>query len=136
MITEEKWVDAESEEAKAHFNSTKIENKSQPTPSSELDSKDKPKKKHHHHKKKRKRESLLDAVINNSSKTKLSTLEKSRLDWANYVDKNKIKDELKFNNKGGYLDEQDFLSRVDNRQDSKYKDAKVKLKKQEQQQNL
>ncbi|KAH3662378.1 hypothetical protein OGAPHI_005630 [Ogataea philodendri] len=114
-VTEEKWVDANSEEARAHFNSTKLKESKESTPVQPLPKKKAPK---------RKRASLLDDVINNASSTKLSTLEKSRLDWASYVDKSKIGDELKFKNKGGYLDQQDFLSRVEHRQDQNYKDAK------------
>lgn len=111
-ITEEKLVDINSQEAKAHLNSTKIisgdlsedVNKNNKSLPSNL-------------RRKRKRASLLDAVITNSSKAKLSTLEKSRLDWASYVDKNKINDELKYKNKDGYLEKQDFLNRVDSKQD-------------------
>ncbi|ODV84392.1 hypothetical protein CANARDRAFT_201073 [[Candida] arabinofermentans NRRL YB-2248] len=132
QITEEKWVDADSEEAKAHFNSVKIaaENtsakessgKNQVTAVSSTEGlKRRPPK--------RKRRSLIDDLLNGSSKTKLSTLEKSRLDWATYLDKNKISDELKFKNKGGYLDQQDFLGRVSSRQDTKYKEAKASSKK-------
>lgn len=107
-IREEKMVDADSEEAKAHLNSTKLAQKQQ-------DCSDKPPVSTL--RRKRKRASLLDAVITNSSKAKLSTLEKSRLDWASYVDKNKIGEELKYKNKNGYLEKQDFLSRVDSKQD-------------------
>ena len=44
---------------------------------------------------------------------KLNTVEKSRLDWAGYVDKEKLKDELDKAEKakGGYLDKMDFLGR-------------------------
>ncbi|KAG7810577.1 hypothetical protein KL921_003072 [Ogataea angusta] len=115
MVTEEKWVDANSEEARAHFNSTKLKESKETSPERLLPKKKAPK---------RKRASLLDDVINNASSAKLTTLEKSRLDWATYVDKSKIGDELKFENKGGYLDQQDFLSRVSHRQDTNYKEAK------------
>jgi len=49
--------------------------------------------------------------------TKLTTLEKSRLDWAGYVDKAGIGDELDKQKKGGagYLDRKDFLGRVEHR---------------------
>lgn len=118
QITEEKEVDINSEEAKAHQNSVKIKSTEEtkhpitsPVPGL---------------RRKRKRASLLDAVISNSSNTKLSTLEKSRLDWATYVDKNKISDELKYKNKGGFLEKQDFLDRVDSKRDNLYKEAKSK----------
>lgn len=127
MISEEKWVDADSQEAKAHSNSTAIKNDADKT--SVLASNLSSTSKSHSNpnlRKKRKRGSLLDAVISNSSKTKLSTLEKSRLDWATYVDKNKINDELKYKNKAGFLEKQDFLSRVDSRRDNLLKEAKSK----------
>lgn len=44
---------------------------------------------------------------------KLNTVDKSRLDWVSYVDKEKLKDELDKAEKakGGYLDRMDFLGR-------------------------
>lgn len=47
--------------------------------------------------------------------TKLNTVEKSRLDWAQYVDEAGIKDELNVHSKAkeGYLGRMDFLNRVD-----------------------
>ncbi|GAV27683.1 hypothetical protein PMKS-001151 [Pichia membranifaciens] len=129
-ISEEKWVDANSEEAKAYLNSAAIpaaksapaQTASEPMPASTAV----PQK---NLRRKRKRASLLDAVITNSSNTKLTTLEKSRLDWATYVDKNKIGDELKYTNKAGFLEKQDFLSRVDSRRDNLYSKAKSKVSK-------
>ncbi|EEA26458.1 swr complex subunit [Talaromyces marneffei ATCC 18224] len=46
---------------------------------------------------------------------KLNTVEKSKLDWAQYVDKAGIKDELNVHSKAkeGYLGRMDFLNRVD-----------------------
>lgn len=127
VVNEEKWVDSNSEEAKAQKNSTKLKAK--------IESKKSDKKKRHnyehnglHLRKKRRRPGLLEAVINNSSAAKISTLEKSRLDWAKYVDKEKIHDELKYKNKAGYLANQDFLGRVDQRQDTLYRDAKASSK--------
>ena len=75
-----------------------------------------------------KRPSLIDKFIQISSnkKMKLSTLEKSRLDWASFVDKRKIGDELKKHNKAGYLDKQAFLGRVDVKKDALYQEAKEK----------
>ena len=129
-ISEEKWVDANSEEAKAHLNSASIPaTKSAPaqTASEHLPASAAVPQKNL--RRKRKRASLLDAVITNSSNTKLTTLEKSRLDWATYVDKNKIGDELKYTNKAGFLEKQDFLSRVDSRRDNLYSKAKSKVSK-------
>ena len=44
---------------------------------------------------------------------KLNTVEKSKLDWAGYVDKEKLKDELDMAEKakGSYLDRMDFLGK-------------------------
>lgn len=129
-VTEEKWVDKDSQEAKAYLNSAKLTSKleSDKTTSTAAAAENGTPKKPLL-RRKRKRESLLDAVISNSSKTKLSTLEKSRLDWATYVDKNKINDELKYKNKSGFLEKQDFLNRVESRRDDLYKNAKSKSQK-------
>lgn len=47
-------------------------------------------------------------------------MEKSKLDWAGYVDKEGIVDELEDNKKGkeGYLERMDFLSRMDAKRDN------------------
>ena len=79
-----------------------------------------------------KRPSLIDKFIalnGNNKKMKLSTLEKSRLDWASFIDKRKIGDELKRHNRGGYLDKQDFLNRVDYKKDEIYQRAKEEERK-------
>ncbi|KAL6930661.1 uncharacterized protein HGUI_03658 [Hanseniaspora guilliermondii] len=66
-----------------------------------------------------KRKSILQDIINgkNSQFKNLSTLEKSKIDWANYVDKSKINhEELKegwAGNKGGFLERQRFLESRD-----------------------
>lgn len=51
-------------------------------------------------------------------KAKISTLEKSKLDWDNYKKQENIEEELTTHNKGkdGYLERQDFLQRADLRQ--------------------
>lgn len=71
-----------------------------------------------------KRSSLIDKFLARDKKNKLTTLEKSRLDWASFVDKKKIKDDLAQHNKGGYLDKQAFLNRVDDKRDQNYQQAK------------
>jgi len=132
VVTEEKWVDSSSQEARAQLNSLKLEgveknhlNKASATSKRTLDTKN-----HHSNlRRKRRRPGLLEAVINGSSAAKISTLEKSRLDWAKYVDKEKIHDELKYKNKAGYLDNQDFLNRVSTRQNSLYRDARADARK-------
>ncbi|KAL6267876.1 hypothetical protein P5V15_000947 [Pogonomyrmex californicus] len=51
-------------------------------------------------------------------KAKISTLEKSKLDWDNFKKEENIEEELNTHNKGkdGYLERQDFLQRADLRQ--------------------
>lgn len=56
-----------------------------------------------------------------SKKPKLSTLEKSRLDWNSFKDQEGIHDELRNFNKDGYLEKQAFLQRADERQFEKEK---------------
>lgn len=61
----------------------------------------------------------LGAVLNQiGKKNKLSTLEKSKLDWNSYKRNEGIEEELQTFNKGkdGYLERQDFLQRADLRQ--------------------
>ncbi|CAZ85461.1 unnamed protein product [Tuber melanosporum] len=59
---------------------------------------------------------------------KLNTLEKSRLDWAGFVDKEGIGDELKKHTSGdkSYLDRQAFLGRVDEKREKAWKEGKGK----------
>lgn len=73
-----------------------------------------------------KRPPILEDIISGSLKPKLSTLEKSKLDWVQYVDKEGISDELQYNNRDGYLAKQDFLSRVESNKDAKYKELRQK----------
>lgn len=137
VITESKLVDADSAEAKAYFNSTKgitasnlkasaatrsfvpiirtIPGSTEPT---EL-------------RIKLKRPSLIDKFLSTygDKKQKLSTLEKSRLDWASFVDKKKLKDDLSTHNKGGYLDKQEFLGRLQDKRDEHYQKAKEEERK-------
>ncbi|XP_059489292.1 craniofacial development protein 1 isoform X2 [Neocloeon triangulifer] len=49
--------------------------------------------------------------------TKLSTLEKSKLDWQNFKSKEGLAEEIQTHNRGkqGYLERQDFLERADHR---------------------
>lgn len=51
-------------------------------------------------------------------KAKISTLEKSKLDWDNFKKQENIEEELNTHNRGkdGYLERQDFLQRADLRQ--------------------
>lgn len=54
------------------------------------------------------------AMIN--KKPKMSTLEKSRLDWMKYRQQEGIEDQLEQNKKDGYLERQDFLKRSEMKQ--------------------
>ncbi|KAG7195807.1 swr complex subunit [Scheffersomyces spartinae] len=132
IITESKLVDADSAEARVYQNSTDLINKSSsesmkgrrsfipvirtiPGESEPVALRIK-----------LKRPSLIDKFLDTylNKKLKLSTLEKSRLDWASFVDKKQIQDELRVANKAGYLDKQDFLHRVEWKRDEQYKKAK------------
>ncbi|KAI9829961.1 MAG: hypothetical protein M1819_005933 [Sarea resinae] len=59
---------------------------------------------------------------------KLNTIEKSKLDWAGFVDKEGIADELDEASraKGGYLGRMDFLARSDSKREEELKKAKHK----------
>ena len=59
-----------------------------------------------------KRKSNLEAMTKSKKPPKLNVLEKSRLDWAGFVDKEGIKDDLKTYNKDGYIERQEFLKRT------------------------
>ncbi|KAK6457778.1 bucentaur or craniofacial development-domain-containing protein [Scheffersomyces xylosifermentans] len=131
LITETKLVDEDSAEAKAYLNSTSVltaQDKNEkgvrsfvpvirklPKSDQEVELRIK-----------LKRPSLIDKFLSThgNKKMKLSTLEKSRLDWASFVDKRKIGDELKIHNKAGYLDKQDFLGRLQDKRDTEYQKAK------------
>jgi hypothetical protein len=121
-ITEEKVVPASSETARVYFSSSAS---ASPAPSAPEDGKParRPPPK--------KRASAFDAAAAARSKTtaqpaKINTLEKSRLDWAGFVDKEGIGDDLKKWNKGdkGYLDRQAFLGRVEENKDRQLKEAR------------
>ncbi|KAL2001814.1 hypothetical protein VTN02DRAFT_1189 [Thermoascus thermophilus] len=59
---------------------------------------------------------------------KLNTVEKSRLDWAAYVDQEGIKDELNVHSKAkeGYLGRMDFLNRVEAKREEERRNARLK----------
>jgi hypothetical protein len=58
-----------------------------------------------------KRKSNLEEMAKGNKLAKLNVLEKSRLDWAGFVDKEGIQDDLKRYNKDGYIERQEFLKR-------------------------
>ena len=72
-----------------------------------------------------KRTSAFDSGPTAASKAKkINTLEKSRLDWAGFVDKEGIKDDLEKQGKGGgYIDRQSFLGRVEERREGRWKEG-------------
>ena len=59
---------------------------------------------------------------------KINTVEKSRLDWAAYVDQAGIKDELRVHSKAkeGYHGRMDFLDRVGAKQDEERRNARLR----------
>jgi len=59
-----------------------------------------------------KRTSKLETMAQANKPAKLNVLEKSRLDWAGFVDKEGIHDDLKRYNKDGYVERQEFLKRT------------------------
>ncbi|KAA6409316.1 MAG: hypothetical protein FRX48_06869 [Lasallia pustulata] len=63
-----------------------------------------------------------------SAGPKLNTIEKSKLDWAGYVDKEGIKEELDVAEKAkeGYLGRMDFLGRVEAKREDERKGARMK----------
>ncbi|KAF9197756.1 Craniofacial development protein 1 [Haplosporangium sp. Z 27] len=69
------------------------------------------------------RKSTLDelaATYGVKKPPKMNTLEKSKLDWNNFVGKEGIEDELKHHNKDGYMEKVAFLQRTDERRDQEY----------------
>lgn len=59
---------------------------------------------------------------------KINTVEKSRLDWASYVDQAGIKDELRTHSKAkeGYIGRMDFLGRMEDRREEERRAARLK----------
>jgi Bucentaur or craniofacial development len=60
---------------------------------------------------------------------KLNTVEKSKMDWAGFVDKEGIKDELEIagKSKGAYLDQKEFLARVEEKREEEARKARLKV---------
>lgn len=69
---------------------------------------------------------VIDKAAANAKK--LNTVEKSKMDWAGFVDKEGIKDDLETaaKAKGTYLDNQDFLSRAEYRREEESRQARMK----------
>lgn len=64
----------------------------------------------------------------NARGPKINTVEKSRLDWAQYVDQAGIKDELRVHSKAkeGYIGRMDFLGRVEAKRDDEARQARLR----------
>lgn len=64
-------------------------------------------------------------------KTKMGCLDKSKLDWDSFVEKEGIKEELSTFNKGkeGFVEKQAFLERADHRRFEIEKEAREKTRK-------
>lgn len=133
MVHEEKMVPISSAEAKEYLNSLKFQHgtqeaqevsKSQPEESQQQS--EVPMETKNNLRRPLKRPPLLEQIISGALKPKLTTLEKSSLDWASYVDKEGINEELTLHNKDGYLAKQDFLNRVESFKDQKYKKLRQK----------
>ncbi|KAJ5746957.1 uncharacterized protein N7511_008653 [Penicillium nucicola] len=65
---------------------------------------------------------------NDARGPKINTVEKSRLDWANYVDQAGIKDELRTHSKAkeGYIGRMDFLGRMEDKREEERRAARLK----------
>uniref|UniRef100_A0A8C6X7A0 Craniofacial development protein 1 n=1 Tax=Naja naja TaxID=35670 RepID=A0A8C6X7A0_NAJNA len=76
-----------------------------------------------------KRPSCINSLLGKmgSKKQKMSTLEKSKLDWENFKEEEGIGDELAIHNRGrdGYLERRAFLERVDYRQFEHERDIRL-----------
>lgn len=68
----------------------------------------------------------LAATYGVKKPAKLNTLEKSKLDWNQFVGKEGIEEELKHHNKDGYMEKVAFLQRTDARRDQEYQAMKKK----------
>ncbi|KAG1868477.1 bucentaur or craniofacial development-domain-containing protein [Suillus subluteus] len=69
------------------------------------------------------RTSLAD--IPTQKAKKITTLDKSAMDWRTHVTSSEIKDELDANRRGGgYLEKMDFLKRVEDRREDAYEASK------------
>lgn len=77
-----------------------------------------------------KRSGGLSSVLGQiGKKAKLSTLEKSKLDWDVFKEQEGIQEELQNFNKDGYLEKQAFLKRTDERQFEMERDLRQGIKK-------
>lgn len=126
-IKEKKTVPISSAEAVEYLNNLKFQKEEVPKASDKkVPEESKGKVDRNNLRRPLKRPPILEQIISGSLKPKLSTLEKSKLDWASYVDKEGINDELNAHNKDGYLAKQDFLNKVDSVKEQEYRDMRRK----------
>ncbi|CDO95813.1 unnamed protein product [Kluyveromyces dobzhanskii CBS 2104] len=146
-IKEKKWVSRQSAEGQEYMNSMKFKGSSKSQNGRIQDTVQNDKLTHVHRnqqnvndagfplKRHLKRPPILEQIISGTLKPKLTTLEKSQLDWASYVDKEGIHDELNLHNKDGFLAKQDFLDRVESSKDQRYRELrKLQLQAEQQKQ--
>ncbi|KAL4880918.1 bucentaur or craniofacial development-domain-containing protein [Aspergillus karnatakaensis] len=71
---------------------------------------------------------LTEASQENARGPKINTVEKSRMDWAAYVDQAGISDELRVHSKAkdGFLGRMDFLDRVDAKKEEERRNARLR----------
>lgn len=128
-VVEEKWVDRESAEAREYLSTLGDKEQVESSKSVAVGVAEESKKMVNDRGQKlrivRKRPPLLEGIINGSIKPKFNTLEKSKLDFAQFVDREGLNDELVHNTKDGYLGKQDFLSRVEFHRETQIKEARA-----------
>ncbi|CAG8477079.1 8014_t:CDS:2 [Paraglomus occultum] len=138
FITEETEVPEDSDEAKAYLlaqsqtsSSEQLNDNSHASLQSSESSRSKPilPVKQRPAKSQRAKSNLSKLVDAMKKPTKLNTLDKSKLDWNKFVDKEGIKDELKYHNKNGFIEKQDFLQRTYSRQEADLKAMRKKTRK-------
>ncbi|CAR30282.1 Swc5p [Lachancea thermotolerans CBS 6340] len=120
VMHEKKWVPKSSAEAQEFLQSTKFTKNPDPSTKTKSAVNDQGLKL----RRPLKRPAILEQIIAGALKPKLTTLEKSKLDWATYVDKENLNEELILHNKDGYLAKQDFLNRVETFKDDKYREMR------------
>ncbi|PRT52552.1 SWR1-complex protein 5 [Wickerhamiella sorbophila] len=113
VTTETKTVLKSSAEGRAYLQEQKADPTSTPSSGSNSSSTPPPKKRLGP----AKRKLTLQQEYEAGKAKKINTLQKSQLDWLNFVDKEGIQDDLKKHNKDGYLEKQGFLARVEHNVD-------------------
>lgn len=124
-VHEKKWVSRSSAEGQEYLNSLKFKQQAPAAPVQlEKAVRTKSNESRQHLRRPLKRPPLLEQIISGGLRPKLTTLEKSQLDWASYVDRAGLNDELVLHNKDGFLARQEFLQRVGSAEDERYKELR------------